>query len=166
MTAKDGQPFNTTIMKNTSKTTAQITDNSTLINQTKPTTMKNTTITIENNGARIQFSLDTARGKSISKIQKALVLRFFDYYDTMRAIKAKGFKATEPFNVSMQVNNVLTWSTGSLGMEAQATLKLQNTVAGRIRYEQKLNRLIGFAIRSNETDVDKINKELEHLVTA
>jgi hypothetical protein len=66
----------------------------------------------------------------------------------------------------MQVNNVLTWSTGNLEMKAQATLKLQNTVAGRIRYEQKLNRLIGFAIRSNETDVDKINKELEHLVTA
>jgi len=153
-------------MKNTKKITNQITENSTIINPIKPTTMKNTTITIENNGARIEFSLDTARGKSISKIQKALVLRFFDYYDTMRAIKAKGFKASEPFNVSMQVNNVMQWSTGSLDMNAQATLKLQNTVAGRIRYEQKLNRLIGFAIRSTETNVDVINKELAHLVTA
>ena len=141
--------------------------NSSTLTPLKHKTMtKSTKITIANNGASISFDLDTANGKSIAKIQRALVLRFFDYYDTMRAIKAKGFKATEPFNISMHVNNVCKWNTGSLDMRAQATLKLQNTVKGRAMYESRLNRLVGFALRSQETDPDKIKTALSHLVEA
>lgn len=128
---------------------------------------KQTKIIISNNGAQISFELESADSKSIMRIQQALVLRFFDYYDTMRAIGAKGFKATEPFLISMHVEGVTKWDTGTLTMEAQARLKLTNNVAGRLRYESRLSRLVGFALRSTETCPDKINKTLTaQLLTA
>jgi hypothetical protein len=53
--------------------------------------MKNTEIIISNNGSEIKFNLESSNGKSTYKVQKALVYRFMDYYDTLRAVRSKSF---------------------------------------------------------------------------
>jgi hypothetical protein len=120
-----------------------------------------TTIIISNNGLNAEMSISHASGKSRLKVQRAMVLRFMDYYDTMRFVKAKGFKGSEPFNIAMQINGVTLWNTATLDARFQATLKLQNTTEGRKRFESRLFALVGFAIRCTETNVDNVTTELE-----
>lgn len=122
--------------------------------------MKNTQIIISNNGTQIKFDLETSNSKSIQKIQKALVYRFMDYYDTLRAVGSKSFKATEPFNIKMHINGVMLWDT-KMSVDAQAKLKLINTPKGRAMFELRLERIIAFAIRTQESDTDKIIKDVE-----
>lgn len=126
--------------------------------------MKNTTLKIENNGTFIQFDLSTQKNKSNKKIQHLLVLRFFDWYDTMRSIGAKGFKATEPFKLTMKIDDAIVWDSGRMGIQAQAKLKLTNTPKGRGRFEYRLNRIVGFLDRVNtnnhEEYVEKVEKAL------
>ena len=121
--------------------------------------MKNTQIIISNNGTQIKFDLETSNGKSISKVQKALVYRFMDYYDTLRSVGSKSFKATEPFNIKMNVNGVMLWDT-KMSIEAEAKLKLINTPKGRYMFERRLANIIGFAIRCQESDTDTIIKTI------
>ena len=103
--------------------------------------MKNTQITISNNGSQIKFNLESSNGKSIAKVQKALVYRFMDYYDTLRAVGSKSFKATEPFNIKMHINGVMLWDT-KMSVQAEAKLKLINTPKGRAMFELRLERII------------------------
>ena len=123
--------------------------------------MKNSTLKIENNGTFIQFDLETSNGKSLKKIQHALVLRFFDWHDTMKSIGAKAFKATVPFIVSMTINDAVVWDTGAMHVKAQAKLKLTNTPKGRGMFEYRLTELIKLAARQSETDVDTTIEVLE-----
>lgn len=124
------------------------------------TNMKNTQITISNNGSEVKFSLETTNGKSIAKVQKALVYRFMDYYDTLRSVGAKSFKATEPFNIALDVNGVMLWDT-KMSMQAQAKLKLINTPKGRASFEARLERIIAFAVRTQNLDTDGIISDFE-----
>lgn len=123
--------------------------------------MKNTNIKIENNGTFIEFNLETANGKSHSKVQKALVYRFFDYYDTLRSVGSKCFKGSEPFAISMHINGVTMWDTSVLSVKAQTRLKLINTAKGRRAFESRLEALVGFALRTQETNTDAIIKDVE-----
>jgi hypothetical protein len=123
--------------------------------------MKNTNIKIENNGTFIEFNLETTNGKSMGKVQKALVYRFFDYYDTLRSVGSKCFKGSEPFVISLHINGVSMWDTSVLDVKAQARLKLINNPKGRRAFESRLEALIGFAIRTKETNTDTIIKDVE-----
>ncbi len=123
--------------------------------------MKNTQIKIENNGSTIEFNLESANGKSHAKVQKALVYRFMDYYDTLRSVGSKCFKGSEPFVVSMQINGVTMWDTSVLSVKAQTRLKLINTPKGRRAFESRLEALVSFAIRTQETNTDAIIKDVE-----
>ena len=122
--------------------------------------MKNTQNVISNNGTQIKFDLETSNGKSIAKVQKALVYRFMDYYDTLRSVGSKCFKATEPFNIKMNVNGVMLWDT-KMSIKAEAKLKLINTPKGRAMFERRLTNIIGFAIRCQESDTHTIIKDVE-----
>jgi hypothetical protein len=127
----------------------------------KPKTMsKTTSIRIANNGTFINFDLESTNSKSISKVQKALVYRFFDYYDTLRAVGSKCFKATEPFNISMQINGVVMWDT-KVSTQLEAKLKLINTPKGRAMFDGRLTNIIGFAIRCANMGTDEIIKDAE-----
>lgn len=121
---------------------------------------KTTSIRIANNGSSINFDLETSNGKSIAKVQKALVYRFFDYYDTLRGVGSKCFKATEPFNIRMEVNGVTLWDT-KMSIQAEAKLKLINTPKGRTMFEQRLERIIAFALRCSHMSTDEIIKDVE-----
>ena len=123
--------------------------------------MKNSILKIENNGTFIQFELETSNGKSLKKIQHALVLRFFDWHDTMKCIAAKAFKSTIPFTISMHVNNAIVWDTSVLHVKAQAKLKLINNPKGRGVFEFRLTELMKLMERMNEADVDKNIATLE-----
>lgn len=128
--------------------------------------MRNSTLKIENNGTFIQFDVETSNSKSFKKVQYNLVLRFFDWYDTMRRIGAKGFKATEPFKLSMVINNAVVWDTTRMSVEAQARLKLQNTIKGRGRFEYNLTELVALMGRLQEKDIDTFNAEAEKRLLA
>lgn len=121
---------------------------------------KLTSIRIANNGSSIKFDLETSNGKSMQKIQKALVYRFFDYYDTLRAVGSKCFKATEPFNIVMLANGVTLWDT-KMSIEAEAKLKLINTPKGRAMFEKRLERIIAFALRCANMSTDEIIADVE-----
>ena len=123
--------------------------------------MKNTKLTIENNGTFIEFDIETSNGKSLKKIQHALVLRFFDWHDTMKAIGAKAFKSTMPFTFSMSVNNAIVWDTSTLHIKAQAKLKLINNPKGRGKFEYRLTELMKLMERLSENDIDKNIEILE-----
>ena len=123
--------------------------------------MKHTKLTIENNGTFIEFDLETSNGKSLKKIQHALVLRFFDWHDTMKSIGAKAFKSTIPFTISMSVNNAIVWDTSALHVKAQARLKLINNPKGRGKFEYRLTELMKLMERMSENDVDKNIEILE-----
>lgn len=123
--------------------------------------MKNTKLTIENNGTFIEFDIETSNGKSLKKIQHALVLRFFDWHDTMKAIGAKAFKSTMPFTISMSVNNAIVWDTSTLHIKAQAKLKLINNPKGRGKFEYRLTELMKLMERLSENDIDKNIEILE-----
>ena len=123
--------------------------------------MKNTKLTTENNGTFIEFDIETSNGKSLKKIQHALVLRFFDWHDTMKAIGAKAFKSTMPFTISMSVNNAIVWDTSTLHIKAQAKLKLINNPKGRGKFEYRLTELMKLMERLSENDIDKNIEILE-----
>ena len=123
--------------------------------------MKNTKLTIENTGTFIEFDIETSNGKSLKKIQHALVLRFFDWHDTMKAIGAKAFKSTMPFTISMSVNNAIVWDTSTLHIKAQAKLKLINNPKGRGKFEYRLTELMKLMERLSENDIDKNIEILE-----
>jgi len=128
--------------------------------------MKNSTLKIENNGTFIKFDVETSNGKSISKIQHNLVLRFFDWHDTMRSIGAKAFKSSEPFKVTMLIDNAVVWDTSRMNVEAQTKLKLQNTPKGRGMFEYRLNLLVGLMGRLSNSDIDSYTKEAEERLLA
>jgi len=132
--------------------------------------MKNISIRIANNGSNIKFDLEVSPSKSMQVVQRALVYQFFDYYDTMRRIKAAGFKATEPFNVSMVIDGVQLWDTAvDCSVEAQARLKLINTPKGRGNFEYNLTELIALTVRLKVAgnDTKAIIKSVnERLMTA
>lgn len=126
---------------------------------------KTTTISIQNNGLSMNFDLETSSQKSDSKIQKALVYRFLDYYDVMRSVKAKGFKATEPFNIKIvSGGKLLIDTTDEVVFTAtmRATLKLINTPKGRVTFEGRLSQFIALAIRvSTLTTPEEITKDAQ-----
>ena len=123
--------------------------------------MKNVTLKIENNGTFIEFDLSTANNKSNKKIQHLLVLRFFDWYDTMRSIGAKGFKANQPFKLTMKIDKAIVWDSGQMGVTAQARLKLINNPKGRGKFEYSLNKIIGYIDRTKMRNEDKYIEMLE-----
>ena len=123
--------------------------------------MKNTTIKIENHVSSIQFDLTSNNTKDNDKVRRALVYRFFDYYNTMRVIGAKGFKASEPFKISFVVEGKIAFTTTNCTTQAQTTLKLINTSKGRGKFEMRLSNLIALAQRMNVVDADEIIKEVE-----
>ena len=123
--------------------------------------MKNVTLKIENNGTFIEFDLSTAKNKSNKKIQHLLVLRFFDWYDTMRAIGAKVFKANQPFKLTMKIDKAVVWDSGQMGVTAQARLKLINTPKGRGNFEYSLNKIIAYVERTKINDIDKAIEKAE-----
>jgi hypothetical protein len=123
--------------------------------------MKNTTIKIENHVSSIQFDLTSNTTKDNDKVRRALVYRFFDYYNTMRVIGAKGFKASEPFVITFVVNGKIAFTSTQCTTQAQTTLKLINTPKGRGKFEMRLSNLIALAQRMNVVDADEIIKEVE-----
>ena len=122
--------------------------------------MKNTEIIISNNGSEIKFNLESSNGKSTYKVQKALVYRFMDYYDTLRAVRSKSFKGNEPFVVQMKINGVLIYDT-RWSIEAQLSLKLVNNPKGRVRFMENLSHAIGLAIRLQKTNVEEVIEDTE-----
>lgn len=123
--------------------------------------MKNSTLKIENNGTFIKFDVETSNGKSHKKIAHALVLRFFDWHDTMRSIGAKGFKASEPFKLTMLINDAVVWDTGRMNVEAQARLKLINNPKGRGMFEKRLNKIVAYMGRASMDNIDQATEVLE-----
>ena len=123
--------------------------------------MKNSTLKIENNGTFIKFDGETSNGNSNKKIAHALVLRFFDWHDTMRSIGAKGFKANQPFKVTMLINDAVVWDTGRMNIEAQAKLKLINNPKGRAAFEGRLNTLVAYMGRASMDNIDQVTEMLE-----
>ncbi len=129
--------------------------------------MKHISIQIRNAGMDIKFDLEVSASKSHAKVQRALVYQFFDYYDTMRRIKAVGFKATEPFNVAMHVDGVKLWDTAKCSVQAQAKLKLINNPKGRSVFESRLGDIVSLSLRMQESSADAIIKSVqERLMTA
>lgn len=121
--------------------------------------MKNQTniISISNNGTSIKFELSTSKAKEQKHIEKALVYRFFDYYDTLRSCGAKAFKANQPFVISMEINGVQLWDS-SLNVHAQTTLKLINTPKGRGMFEMRLSAIIAWCNRQQVNSAEEIVK--------
>jgi hypothetical protein len=128
--------------------------------------MKNTTIKIENHESSIQFDLTTNNTKDNAKVRRALVYRFFDYYNTMRVIGAKGFKASEPFKISFVVDGKISFCTTQCTTQAQTTLKLINTPKGRGKFEMRFENLVALAQRMGVTDTDEVIKQAEVMLMA
>jgi hypothetical protein len=122
---------------------------------------KSISIRISNNGTFINFDLEASKGASIQRVQKALVYRFFDFYDTMRGVGAKAFKATMPFNIAMKIDGVVLWDT-SVSTHLEAKLKLINNPKGRHKFETRLTKIMEFAIRcANQPNPEKIIEDVE-----
>lgn len=128
--------------------------------------MKNVSIEIRNAGLSIKFDLEVSASKSLEKVQRALVYRFFDYYDTMKRIGAKGFKATEPMQIALKIDGAKKWDSVTFSVEAQARLKLNNTPKSRGKFEYNLGELVALSLRMNETNEDKIVKQLTERLMA
>jgi len=122
--------------------------------------MKNTQIKIENNGTFIKFDLDTNNTKDNNKVRRALVYRFFDYYNTMRVLGAKGFKGNEPFVVTILIDGQLQFTSANLTTQVQTRLKLINNPKGRERFDFALDTIIAMAQRFESTNVDAIIKDV------
>jgi hypothetical protein len=128
--------------------------------------MKNTTIKIENHESSIQFDLTTNNTKDDAKVRRALVYRFFDYYNTMRIIGAKGFKASEPFKISFVVDGKIAFTTTQCTTQAQTTLKLINNPKGRAKFEMRLDNIIALAQRLGVNSTEQVIKQVEETLMA
>ena len=60
----------------------------------------------------------------------------------------------------MEVNGVTLWDT-KMSIQAEAKLKLINTPKGRTMFEQRLERIIAFALRCTHMSTDEIIKDVE-----
>jgi hypothetical protein len=125
---------------------------------------KKSKITIENNGVSIDFTINHQGKEDGQKVRRALVLRFMDYYDTMRQVRASGFKASEPFQITMSTGSRVLFNTATLSMDARAKLKLQNTPQGRVRFMTRLDILVAFMQRCEGASVDNTIDTLESLL--
>lgn len=122
--------------------------------------MKNTQIKIENNGTFIKFDLDTNNTKDNNKVRRALVYRFFDYYNTMRVLGAKGFKGNVPFVIDILIDGQLQFTSAKLTTQVQTRLKLINNPKGRAKFEFSLDTIIAMAQRFEVSNADAIIKDV------
>ena len=120
-----------------------------------------TQITISQGDSQVSFSFEHADNKSRVRIRRRLLFQFIDWYDTMRQVKARSFKGNQALRIQMQ--GAVSFDTGSLSMEAQTVLKLQNTAKGRTSFLRKLDVLVCFMQRLNEGEqvhAEYVEKEL------
>lgn len=127
--------------------------------------MKKSRITIsQQSGTSIEFELSHFKAEG-EKVRRALVLRFMDYYDTLRNVGAKGFKGSEPFDITMKSGSVVVFNTATLSTEARTRLKLTNTPKGRTLFMNRLDALVGFMQRCDDlTTVEQVTDKLEAML--
>lgn len=120
--------------------------------------METSKVIVSNNGLDWIFVLEHSNNRSVDRLRNRFAYEFMAYYDLCRKIKAKGFKATLPFNFKIIRNEKLIMDTGSLSIEAQMSLKLQNSEVGRARFINKLKFISDYAHRP--TDEKQLQAQL------
>ena len=120
--------------------------------------MKNTTfLTIGNESTYL--TLQVNNNKSKGKAFKELSTKFLAWYDTMRFVGASTFKANKPLDVKFTVNNVVVFdSKADIIAHGACKLKIQNTPKGRIRFEERMFRLLNFVATLKDVDTEKTLK--------
>jgi hypothetical protein len=128
--------------------------------------MQTSKVIVSNNGTQWEFVLEHSHNRSFDRLRNRFAYEFMAYYDLLRKIKAKGFKATLPFNFKIIRDEKIVLDTTSLRIEAQLTLKMQNNEVGRARFINKLKDISDYANRpTSEKELeDKLLGEAKALI--
>lgn len=126
--------------------------------------MKNlTTLTIGNTSTFLTLSVNNNKSKGYA--MRELTTKFLAWYDTMRFVGAKTFKANKPLEVKFSVNNkVIFNSEAEVVAHGKATLKIQNTPDGRRRFEARLERLVSFVLMLSDVESEDNYKERKEVI--
>lgn len=117
--------------------------------------METSKVIVSNNGTEWNFVLEHSNNRSHDRLRNRFAYEFMAYYDLLRKVKAKGFKATQPFDFKIIRNETVVLDTMSLSIEARLTLKLINNETGRARFINKLKHISDYAHRpTNEKELE------------
>lgn len=128
--------------------------------------MKNQTIlTIGNTDTYLTLAINTNKNKT--QARKELITKFVAWYDTMRFCNAKTFKANKPLDVKFTVNSSVVFdSKHELVAEGAGKLMIQNTPAGRSRFEARLDKLVSLVQMFASVEDTKTEKERNDVVSS
>lgn len=123
--------------------------------------MQTSNIKIQNNGTYWDFTFEHSNNRTDERLCKRMVYEFMAYYDLCRRIKAKGFKATLPFDITIVREGKQVLDTRYLKTEARMTLKLINNAKGRQMFIGRMLDIADYAMRPT-TDKELEKKLLAH----
>jgi hypothetical protein len=105
-------------------------------------------VIVSNNGAEWTFTLEHSDNRNNDRLRNRFAYEFMAYYDLLRKVKSKGFKATLPFHFKITKDDKVVLDTQSkVLIEAGVMLKLQNSEIGRVRFMNKLKHISDYAHR-------------------
>lgn len=126
--------------------------------------MKNVTkLTIGNDSTFLTLQVNNNKSKGYA--MRELTTKFLAWYDTMRFVGAKTFKANKPLEIKFTVNNKVIFNSEAEAIaHGKAMLKIQNTPQGRKRFEARLERLVSFVLSLSDVDSESNYKERKQVV--